>query len=240
MIKVNSLLGYGTEEYEAVLENTIDFFRREYMQNGRMKQKTQTAAVLAIIFGLSDNPAETCAQLAENVREHKRLTTGFIGSTYLLDALTAAGEDALAVDLLLRKEYPSWLYPVTMGATTIWERWNGIFPDGRFADAGMNSFNHYAYGSVFSWIFRRLAGISPTEDEPGYKKVVFAPYPDSRIPQVTASLETAYGEIKSSYEKTADGWSFTFTVPGGCSAEALLFGKSYALKTGENTILSKS
>ena len=126
-----------------------------------------------------------------------------------------------------------------MGATTVWERWNGIFPDGRFANAGMNSFNHYAYGSVFSWMFRRLAGICPTESAPGYSKVLFVPYPDSRIPQVSASIETAYGEIKSSYESTENGWSFVFTVPEGCSAQARIFGKSYALKQGENKFLLK-
>ena len=209
------------------------------MQNGRMKQETQTAAVLAIVFGLTDNLTETGKQLAENVKKHGRLTTGFIGSTYLLDALTAAGEDETAVDLLLRKEYPSWLYPVTKGATTVWERWNGIFPDGRFADAGMNSFNHYAYGSVFSWMFRRLAGITPVESEPGYKKIVFAPAPDSRIPWVKASIDTAYGTLKSSYEKTESSWNFVFTVPENCTAEAVIFGKNYALKAGENKITAE-
>lgn len=238
LIKVNAVLGYDSAEYEKVLENTLAFFRSEYMQNGKMKQETQTAAVLSIVFGLTDNLAETGKQLCENVKKHGRLTTGFIGSTYLLDALTMAGEDKTAMDLLLRKEYPSWLYPVTMGATTIWERWNGIFPDGRFANAGMNSFNHYAYGSVFAWMFRRLAGISPAESEPGYKKIVFAPAPDERIPWVKSSIDTAYGTVKSAYEKTENGWNFVFTVPENCSAEALIHGKTYALKAGENKITS--
>ena len=236
MIKVNALLGYDTEEYEAYLENTLEFFRSEYMENGKMKQETQTAAVLAIVFGLTDNTDATCAQLTENVRRHGRITTGFIGSTWLLDALTIAGEDKLAVDLLLRTEYPSWLYPVTKGATTVWERWNGIFPDGRFANAGMNSFNHYAYGSVFSWMFRRLAGIAPVENAPGYKAVIFSPCPDERIPYVKASFTAAQGRIISCYEKTLLGWKFTFTVPENCMAAANLFGKTYMLQAGENKI----
>jgi alpha-L-rhamnosidase len=111
-----------------------------------------------------------------------------------------------------------------------------MYPDGRFATPGMNSFNHYAYGSVFSWMFRRLAGIAPVEDAPGYAEIRFAPAPDDRIPWVKASLKTDYGTIKSAYEKTADGWQFTFTVPAGCKATADLFGKQYPLQKGKNVI----
>ena len=241
LIKVDSILGYKTDKsYKTVLENAIKYCRKEYMKDGRMKQETQTAAVLAIIFGITDKPEITMAQLAENVRKHGRITTGFIGTTYLLYALSAAGEDKLATDLLLRTEYPSWLYPVTKGATTVWERWNGIFPDGRFANAGMNSFNHYAYGSVLSWMFRRLAGICPDEDEPGYRKITFSPAPDERIPWVKASVDTVCGEAASYYEKTADGWDFEFTVPAGSKAGAVIFGKKYRLKKGINKISVKA
>lgn len=236
LIKTCRILGEPADYYEHVYSDALSFFRGEYMENGRMKQDTQTAEVVALIFGLTDDPAETGRQLTENVRKNGRLTTGFIGSTYLLDALTLAGEDALAVDLLLKKDYPSWLYPVTMGATTVWERWNGIFPDGRFADKNMNSFNHYAYGSVFSWMFTRLAGIRPVEEKPGYEKIMFAPAPDQRIPWVKASLETDRGTVSSDYEKTENGWRFTFTVPAGSSAEAELFGVRYPLHTGKNEI----
>lgn len=235
LIKASQVLGLDCAWYEYVLEKVRAFFQNEYMENGRMKQDLQTAMVLALIFNLSDNPAETGKQLAENVRKLGRLTTGFIGATHLLDALTLAGEDTLAVDLLLRTEYPSWLYAVTMGATTIWERWNGLYPDGHFASAGMNSFNHYAYGSVFSWMFRRLAGIAPVEAAPGYAAIRFAPAPDARIPWVRASLDTDYGTVASAYEKKDDGWHFTFNVPGGCMATAELFGKTYTLHPGENT-----
>ena len=236
LIKAGAVLGYETSWYEYVLERVTAFFRAEYMENGRMKQDLQTAMVLALVFGLSDDPAETGRQLAENVRRLGRLTTGFIGAANLLYALTMAGEDTLAVDLLLKKDYPSWLYAVTMGATTVWERWNGMYPDGTFASAGMNSFNHYAYGSVFSWMFRRLAGISPVEEAPGYAAVRFAPAPDARIPWVRASIETDRGTVASYYEKTETGWRFTFTVPAGCAAEAQLFGQTYPLQTGENEI----
>lgn len=236
VIKASRILGFDCAWYEYALRGVRSFFLREYMENGRTKQDLQTAQVLALIFGLTDNPAETGKQLAENVRRLGRLTTGFIGATHLLDALTLVGEDTLAVDLLLRTEYPSWLYAVTMGATTIWERWNGMYPDGRFATPAMNSFNHYAYGSVFSWMFRRLAGIAPVETAPGYAGIRFAPAPDERIPWVKAALDTDRGTIRSSYEKTQSGWSFTFTVPFGCKATAEVFGKIYPLEPGENRI----
>ena len=236
LMKVNSILGYDEGNYSEMLENTKSFFVSEYMENGRMKQETQTAAVLAIVFELTDKPDVTCAQLTENVKKHGRITTGFIGTTYLLYALSIAGEDKLATDLLLRTEYPSWLYPVTMGATTVWERWNGIFPDGRFADAGMNSFNHYAYGSVLSWMFRRLAGICPDEENTGYRRIVFEPAPDERIPWVKASLDTVCGVASSYYKKTDSGWEFEFTVPEKSEAAAVIFGKSYALSKGKNKI----
>ncbi|MCR4614763.1 MAG: glycoside hydrolase family 78 protein [Clostridiales bacterium] len=236
VIRSCKILGYDCSWYEYVLEKVKAFFRDEYMENGRMKQDIQTAITLAIVFGLTDDLAETGRQLAENVRRMGRLTTGFIGSTHIMDALTMVGEDKLAVDLLLRTEYPSWLYAVTMGATTIWERWNGIHPDGEFATPEMNSFNHYAYGSVFSWMFRRLAGISPVEEEPGYKKIRFVPYTDERIPRVKASLKTDHGDVGSDYEKTDSGWRFTFRVPKGCTAEAELFGVTYPLKSGKDTL----
>ncbi len=236
IVKASRILGYDCGWYEYALEQVTAFFRSEYMENGRMKQDLQTAMVLALVFHLTDDPEKTGKQLADNVRKLGRLTTGFIGATHLLDALTMAGEDKLAVDLLLRTEYPSWLYAVTMGATTVWERWNGMYPDGRFATPGMNSFNHYAYGSVFSWMFRRLAGIAPVEENPGYAEIRFAPAPDDRIPWVKASLKTDYGKIASAYEKTKDGWQFTFTVPAGCKATADLFGKQYPLQKGKNVI----
>ena len=236
LIKSSRILGYDCSWYEYVLQQVRAFFQKEYMENGRTKQDLQTAQVLALVFHLSDNTAETAKQLADNVRRLGRLTTGFIGATHLLDALTMIGEDKLALDLLLRTEYPSWLYAVTMGATTVWERWNGMYPDGHFATAGMNSFNHYAYGSVFAWMMRRLAGISPVEAAPGYASIRFAPLADERIPWVRASIETVQGTAAVYYEKTESGWDYTFTVPAGSSASALLFGKEYDLHIGENKI----
>ena len=236
LIDTCRLLGCDPSYYEAARESAVAFFRSEYMTEGRMKQQTQTAAVIALVFGLTDKPEATAKQLVENVRAYGRLTTGFIGSTYLLDALTLAGADDLAVDLLLKTDYPSWLYPVTKGATTVWERWNGIHADGTFADDRMNSFNHYAYGSVFAWMFRRLAGIQTDPADPGYRTVHFRPAPDARLPHIKAGIETDRGTVSIAYDKTDEGWRFVFTVPAGVTATATLFGETHALPAGETVL----
>ena len=121
-----------------------------------------------------------------------------------------------------------------MGATTVWERWNGVHPDGHFATPGMNSFNHYAYGSVYSWMFNRLAGILPTK--PGYRAVIFAPYTDKRIGSVSASIDTDLGTVASKYELKDGEWVFEFTVPDGCEAVAQIGGTQYPLSAGINTL----
>ncbi len=236
LIKTGKLLGQEMSYYEKLYEDTVRFFRTEYMQNGRTIQDTQTAPVLALFFNLTDDAAATGAQLAEYVQKAGHLTTGFVGTAYLLHALSLAGRDDLAVSLLLRTEYPSWLYPVTKGATTVWERWNGIHPDGHFANKKMNSFNHYAYGAVFDWIFSRLAGINPCEEAPGYRHIRFTPMPDARVAWLNCSKQTAYGEVKSAYRLQDGIWHFVFTVPEGCTAEAELFGKTYPLHSGENNL----
>lgn len=236
LIKSGKLFGNDMSYYENLYEDTVRFFRSKYMENGRCRQDTQTAAVLALHFNLTDNKKETALQLAENVEQAGRLTTGFVGTAYLLHALSEAGRDDLAMNLLLKKDYPSWLYPVTMGATTVWERWNGIHPDGHFANKGMNSFNHYAYGSVFDWIFCRLCGINTSENAPGYRHIVFTPAPDKRVGNVKGSIETAYGTVRSEY-KLEDGiWKFEFTVPEGCTADAEIKGAKFTLHSGKNTV----
>lgn len=126
--------------------------------------------MLALYFRLCEDPEKTVQQLAEKIRAcGHRLETGFVGTPYLLHVLSDHGETKLAYDLLLREEYPSWLYPVTKGATTIWEHWDGIHEDGSFWSDDMNSFNHYAYGAVADWVYQTAAGIAPLF--PGYQKV---------------------------------------------------------------------
>ena len=128
--------------------------------------------------------------LAADVEKFEHLTTGFLGTPLLCHTLSAFGRDDLAYKLLNRTEYPSWLYPVTQGATTIWERWDGQKPDGSFQDVGMNSFNHYAYGAIGEWLYSRVAGIKLDENKPGYKHFFLAPHPGGELDFVNSSFES--------------------------------------------------
>ena len=142
-----------------------------------------------------------------------QLQTGFVGTPYILHTLSDHGYAELAYSLLLREEYPSWLYPVTKGATTIWEHWDGIMPDGNFWSADMNSYNHYAYGSVADWIYSVAAGIQRIPEFPGYEKVRIAPIPDSRLGWLSISLDTRYGTIRSGWKKSENVWRYEISTP---------------------------
>lgn len=234
LIKTGKLLGENVDYYEKLREDAAEFFRKEYMCGGRMKQDTETACVLALEFGLSKDPIATAAQLDEYVGKAGGLNTGFLGTAYLLYALSSNGYALRAYDLLLKKTPPSWLYPITKGATTVWERWNSIKPDGSFASAGMNSLNHYAYGAVFGWMFANLVGINYDESAPGYARVVYAPIPDKRITRVKGSIETARGTVSAEYELKDGAWRFVVTIPAGAEAVARISGKERALMAGVN------
>lgn len=235
LIKTGKLLGQDVDYYEKLRDDAAEFFRNEYMTGGRMKQDTQTACVLALEFGLSKDPAATAKQLDEYVGKAGGLNTGFLGTAYLLYALSSNGYASRAYDLLLKKTPPSWLYPITKGATTVWERWNSIKPDGSFASAGMNSLNHYAYGAVFGWMFTNIVGINPDESAPGYARVIYAPIPDKRITRVKGSIDTARGTVSAEYELKDGAWRFTVTIPAGVvEAVARIFGKERALTEGVN------
>lgn len=234
LIKTGKLLGQDVAYYEKLVEDAAEFFRNEYMTGGRMKQDTETACVLALEFGLSEDPIATAAQLDEYVEKAGGLNTGFLGTAYILYALSDNGYASRAYDLLLKETPPSWLYPITKGATTVWERWNSIEPDGSFASAGMNSLNHYAYGAVFGWMFTNLVGINYDESAPGYARVVYAPIPDKRITRVKGSIDTARGTVSAEYELKEGAWRFTVTIPAGVEAVARVSGKEFALKEGRN------
>jgi alpha-L-rhamnosidase len=128
--------------------------------------------------------------------------------------------------LLNRKEYPSWLYPVTRGATTIWERWDGRKPDGTFQDAGMNSFNHYAYGAIGEWLYTRVAGIRIDEEHPGYAHVIIAPHPGGGLTEARASHQSPYGEVVSGWKVTGGTMTLEVVVPPNATASVHLPGAS--------------
>jgi alpha-L-rhamnosidase len=141
------------------------------------------------------------------------LTTGFIGTPWLCTVLSQYGYSREAWTLLLNDDYPSWLYEVKMGATTIWERWNSVLPDGRISDTGMNSLNHYAYGSIVEWMYRSMCGINPVEDAPGYKKILFRPEPDRRLEWAECELNTASGRYACGWRFEGDMLKIKLSIP---------------------------
>src|SRR5262245_60185707 len=212
-------------KYEALFEKIRAAFVKEFVTSeGRVGENTQTAYVLALEFDLlpAELRARAASRLAADIRERKHLTTGFLGTPHLLHVLSAYGYLDEAYLLLERREYPSWLYPVTKGATTIWERWDGIKPDGSFQDAGMNSFNHYAYGAVGEWMYRVMAGIEIDPAAPGYKHIVFQPHPGGHFTDVNVSHETGYGRVASHWSIEGDRFRLTIEVPANTTATVRL------------------
>lgn len=237
LIKSLELCGENAEEYKKKREASIEAFRREYMDGGRIipEKETQTACVLAAHFGISPDVSQTAAQLNSLVKECGHLKTGFVGTPYLLHVLSDNGYIETAYDLLLREEYPSWLYPVKMGATTIWEHWDSIKEDGSMWDISMNSFNHYAYGSVADWLYGDAAGIKLDEAAPGFKHIIFEPLTDGRLSYVKASIETRYGTAGSEWKSENGVVTYIFTVPDGCTATVILGGEKYEIGAGTHT-----
>lgn len=154
------------------------------------------------MFGLVEGSAKdrTVARLVQLLEASGyHLTTGFVGTPYLNLVLADAGHYEAAYKLLLQMDYPSWLYQITQGATTIWEHWDGIKEDGSFWSKEMNSFNHYAYGAVGDFLYRHVAGIEQTEEGPGYKQFLIQPHPGGGLTSAAASLESMYGTIRSEW-----------------------------------------
>ncbi|QDH79884.1 Bacterial alpha-L-rhamnosidase [Echinicola soli] len=228
------------QQYSQLLGDIKAAFVKEYMTpNGRLVSGSQTAYVLALHFDMlpASLRQQAADRLADNVRKYDyHLTTGFLGTPYLCHVLSRFGYKDLAFTLLMQQTYPSWLYPVTQGATTIWERWDGQKPDGTFQNPGMNSFNHYAYGAIGDWMYRELAGINASEKpgEVGYKKVILKPHwyfeyqsekiskqnNDKLLSEVNASLKTYYGTIVSHWQKALQGqYTYTVNIPVNTSAE---------------------
>ena len=221
----------GKEEdaamYLQLFEDIKKAFGNEYITpNGRVSSNTQTAYALALAFDLVDDARRNNAaqKLAEDVDRFKHITTGFVGTPLICFVLSENGSPDLAFMLLNRKEYPSWLYPITKGATTIWERWDGIKPDDTFQNAGMNSFNHYAYGAIGDWLYRYVAGIEIDEKNPGYKHILIAPHPGGGLTKASAKLKSMYGEIESSWTIENKIFRLETAVPPNTTATVLLPG----------------
>lgn len=236
-IKAAHALGRDVSEYENIPAEAAAAFRREYMENGRVKNATQTACVLALCFDITDDRAATATQLNELVKRAGHLETGFVGTPYLLHALSDNGYAETAYDLLLRREYPSWLYPISKGATTVWEHWDGIKPDGTMWSTDMNSFNHYAYGAVANWMYGAAAGINSDPDRPGFEHIIFRPVTDRRLDFVKASIDTRRGTVASEWRRENGRIKYIFTVPEGCCASAVIGGEKHEVGAGTHEFL---
>jgi alpha-L-rhamnosidase len=227
LAKAAKIIGKNDDaaKYAQLSENIKKAFVKEFVApSGRLVSNTQTAYSLAIVFNLLPENLKSKAveYLAGDVKKMKHLTTGFVGTPLLCKALSSNGYEDLVFMLLNRKEYPSWLYPVTQGATTIWERWDGQKPDGSFQDVGMNSFNHYAYGAIGEWLYNYVAGIQVDTENPGYKHFFLAPHPGGGLTNASATFNSVYGEIASSWKIEGGNMMYEVKVPANTTATVTL------------------
>lgn len=228
LIRTAKVLGYeqDVKEYEELYEKIVQAFRNEFVHdNGRLTEQTQTANVLALQFNLvkEEHRPIVARDLRELIRQRNdHLTTGFIGTPYLNHVLSQNGYHDVACTLLLQEDYPSWLYQITKGATTVWEHWDGIKEDGSFWSDNMNSFNHYAYGSIGEWLYKVIAGIDLQESAPGYKHIVLNPKLGAELTWVKCKYETLYGEIQSNWQIEDDEVVYHFIIPANTTATITL------------------
>lgn len=212
------------EAYRALHQSIVEAFAHEYITpSGRMVSESQTACTMALHFAMLPEALRPAVakRLENSIAAHKNhIVTGFVGTPFVCDVLSDNGYHDIAGKLLLQEENPSWLYEVKLGATTIWERWDSILPDHSFNPANMNSLNHYAYGSIGSWMYRRLGGLRPAA--PGYKRSVIQPQPIAGITAATCALETPYGKLSCAWECKDHLWKIDVEIPANTNAEVWL------------------
>lgn len=226
--KIARILGNkeDAEEYQKLYEHIVDKFQRTFFdKNGKLTAQTQTAHIVALYFGLT--PKEyvpvTVSGLKQLLdKENGHLVTGFVGTPYFCHALSENGCVKEAYDLLLKEDFPSWLYQVKMGATTIWEHWDGIKPDGSMWSADMNSFNHYAYGAIGEWMYRVMAGLEVDEKNPGFLHSIIYPRIVGDLSFVEGSFHSVYGEHKVRWERNGDCVTLKVTIPVNTTASIRL------------------
>lgn len=228
--KVGYLIGENetAAKYEELHHKVAAKFKATY--EGTFK--TQTEHVLALHFDLTDHRDAVLKSLVDLIhRDGDKIQTGFVGTPYILHVLSDNGYAELAYDLLLRKEFPSWLYPITKGATTMWEHWDGIMPNGDIWPDSMNSYNHYAYGAVADWMYGVCAGINTVEAHPGFAEIEFRPIATDKIDHFSASIDTAYGKISSRWWHEENG-TVRYEIITPRPAKAVIGGEVYKLEPG--------
>jgi alpha-L-rhamnosidase len=226
LTKIASIVGKTEDanKYGELSKKIKNAFIKEYITpNGRLVSHTQTAYALALTFDLiPEELVEKSAEyFAEDVEKFGHLTTGFLGTPLLCSTLTKIGRDDLAFVLLNRKEFPSWLYPITMGATTIWERWDTQKPDGTIIE-GMNSFNHYSYGAVGEWMYNHIGGINIDPENPGYKHIILHPNPGGGLTSAKADFLSLYGKIVSDWAIKNGEFHYEVVIPANTTATVTL------------------
>ena len=255
LVKAGKELCEDMSEYKELLSNIHKEFRNRYIRNGRVRLvsddwkegdsepiiETQTAYVLLLKFNLCEESEKPlfAKRLVELIREKGNCNVcGFVGTPYILHALSENGYTDVAYELLLREESPSWLYSVNCDATTMWEHWNGIKEDGSFWDPSMNSFNHYAYGAVFDWIFGVSLGIKPVK--PGYREFEISPNPQKRLCFAEGELETKFGKIRIKWYYENEDICYDIEIPEVVTAKITLPGEeSSILKGGKYNLRQK-
>lgn len=234
LIKAGEVLGKDMRAYRKLHRGILRSFNETFIRDGEPTTPTQTAYALCIHFDLVKAKKRYGDRLAQMIAENgDRLTTGFVGTAYLMQALTETGHADVAYKLLLQEQFPSWLFSVRMGATTIWEHWDGLREDGSMWNPGMNSFNHYAYGAVASWMYGYMAGIRPMEEAPGYEKFTLAPIPGKGIDYVRATYAARQGIIRSEWYREENGSiRYVFEVPMGTTAVVTLGRETFEVTPG--------
>ena len=265
LVKAGKLLGKDMSEYEELYRHILNAFHDNFIENGLpcmskhislrdeknreeqaiIKPITQTTLAMILHFHLyrgEDERKSMADCLAKIIHENgDRINTGFVGTPYILHALSENGYTDLAYTLLLQEKMPSWLYSVNHGATTMWERWNCINEDGSFSSVSMTSFNHYAYGAVADWLYGVCAGINSLPDGAGYKHIALAPKPSKNLGFVNCRIKTVSGEVISNWYYSGEFIHYEFSVPAGTVAELTLpDGRKETLCGGEYIFTTKA
>jgi alpha-L-rhamnosidase len=229
MSKIAGILGrrMDSERFADLRQRVVNAFRKRFLHadGSLVPPATQTGYVLALRFGLMpEHQRGVAADLLEADIKARgmHLSTGFLGTPHILHALSDANRMDTAYALLFQRSAPSWLYAVTRGATTIWERWDGWTPEKGFQDPGMNSFNHYAFGAVGEWLYRVVAGVAPDPSLPGYRRVVMRPRPGGGLTNAEARVVTGCGMVETRWE-IADGMlTWRVVIPSNATASAIV------------------
>lgn len=232
MAEMAEVIGKDPTPYLKLYETEKEYFIEKYvLENGMLARGEQTICLYALYLDLLPNEKsveQVTNRLIENITGNgNRLQTGFLGTAIILPTLTKIGRSDIAYTLLLQHDNPSWLYSVDQGATTIWERWNSYTLDTGFGKVSMNSFNHYAYGAVAVWMFESMAGIGVDIGNPGFKNIVLAPQPDTRL-ACEASYNSAYGTVKAKSSFEGSVWTYEFTLPANTTGALRIPVKSEA------------